>query len=90
VLLIIGASVIGLSTAMKALNAGHQGDDITIVADEYRRVMEQERLGDPSFIRIRPSSCVMAGHKRRLTGALPSVPSPSCRHVFCDVTRLTG
>jgi len=35
VLLIIGAGVIGLSTAMEALNAGHRGDHITIVADEY-------------------------------------------------------
>ena len=54
VLLIIGAGVIGLSTAMEALNAGHQGDDITIVADKYSpgRVMDQ-RLGDPSFFRIR-------------------------------------
>ena len=45
------------------------------------------------MFRIRASSCLMAGHKRRLTGALPSVPSPSCQHVFCDVTssdRLTS
>jgi hypothetical protein len=34
VLLIFRASVIGLSTALKALNAWHRGDDITIVADE--------------------------------------------------------
>ena len=68
---------------------GIEGDHITIVADEHSpetTSMEQERFGDPSFFRISPSSCLMAGHKRRLTGALTSVPSPSCRPVFCDVT----
>ena len=52
VLVIFRASVIGLSTAMEALNAWHRGDDITIVADEYSPETTSdgaERFGDPSF-----------------------------------------